>query len=125
MDKKKLRNDIILIISLLLVVTIPLVIIFATRKKDNLFARVYVQNDLVETIDLSIKEERTYRIKGLTGYAVISAKDGGVAIIESDCPHKDCVNMGYVYTTNRPIICAPLGIYVYIVGEMINDVEVG
>ena len=125
MDKKKLRNDIILIISLLLVVTIPLVIIFATRKKDNLFARVYIQNDLVETIDLSIKEERTYRIKGLTGYAVISAKDGGVAIIESDCPHKDCVNMGYVYTTNRPIICAPLGIYVYIVGEMINDVEVG
>ena len=125
MDKKKLRNDIILIISLLLVVTIPLVIIFATRKKDNLFARVYVQNDLVETIDLSIKEERTYRVKGLTGYAVISAKDGGVAIIESDCPHKDCVNMGYVYTTNRPIICAPLGIYVYIVGEMINDVEVG
>ena len=125
MDKKKLRNDIILIISLLLVVTIPLVIIFMTQKKDNLFARVYVQNDLVETIDLSIKEERTYRIKGLTGYAVISAKDGGVAIIESDCPHKDCVNMGYVYTTNRPIICAPLGIYVYIVGEMINDVEVG
>ena len=125
MDKKKIRNDIILIVSLLLVVTIPLVIIFATRKKDNLTAKVYVQNDLVETIDLSIKEERTYRIKGIQGYATVSAKDGGVAIIESDCPHQDCVHTGYVFTTNRPIICAPLGIYIYIVGEMINDVEAG
>lgn len=125
MDKKKLRNDIILIVSLLLVVIIPIVIIFATRKKDNLVAKVYVQNDLVETIDLSNHEERTYRIKGIQGYATISTKDGGVAIIESDCPHQDCVHMGYVYTTNRPIICAPLGIYVYIVGEVINDVEAG
>ena len=54
-----------------------------------------------------------------------AAKNGGVAVIHADCPHQDCVHMGYVYETNHPIICAHNGVYIIIVGEVYNDTEAG
>ena len=106
MDKKTLRNDLILIGSLLLVAVISLIFVLTLKTKKNLQAKVYVQNNVVEVIDLSKKEEKDYYVNGLHGVVHIHTKNGGIAIVESGCPHQDCVNMGYVYETNRPIICA-------------------
>ena len=126
MDRKKLRNDIILIISLIVVTCISLVIILSTRTKKNLVAKVYVQNEMVEVIDLSKKEERDYEIKGLKGIVHIHTRDGAIAVTESNCPHQDCVHMGYVRETNRPIICAYNAVYIVIEGNNNpNDVEIG
>ena len=107
MDKKKiLRNDLILIGSLLLVVAVALTLIFTLRKKQNLIAKIYVQNQVVETIDLSKREDKEYIIHGLYGELQVHTHDGAIAVTKSNCPHQDCVHMGYVSTTNRPIICA-------------------
>lgn len=125
MDKKKLRNDIILIGSLLLVAAIALVVILCTRIKSNLVAKVYVQNNVVEVLDLTKKEEQTYKIKGLNGYVYVHTKYGAVAITKSNCPHQDCVHMGYVRNTNRPIICAYNAVSVIIEGTTVNDVVIG
>ena len=67
MDKKFLRNDLIVIGSLLLVTIITLVCVFAFRVNKNLIAKIHVQNEVVETIDLSKKEEKDYLIKGING----------------------------------------------------------
>lgn len=125
MEKKKIRNDLILIFVILALCIGAIVIVLLNRRKDNLVAKVYVRNDVVEVIDLSIKEERLYEIEGTEGHLTISAKNGGVAVIHSDCPHQDCVHMGYVYETNHPIICAHNGVYIIIVGKAFNDVEAG
>ena len=125
MDKKKLRNDIILIGSLVLVTVISLVVILCTRIKSNLVAKVYVQNNVVEVLDLTKKEEQTYKIKGLNGYVYVHTKYGAVAITKSNCPHQDCVHMGYVRNTNRPIICAYNAVSVIIEGTTVNDVVIG
>lgn len=125
MDKKVLRNDIILIASLLLVAVITLVVVLCTRVKTNLIANVYVQNQIVETIDLSKKEDADYYVNGLKGQVHIHTHDGGIAVIESNCPHQDCVHMGYIKETNRPIICAYNAVYIIIVGQSANDVEIG
>lgn len=125
MDKKVLRNDIILIASLLLVAVITLVVVLCTRVKTNLIANVYVQDQIVETIDLSKKEDADYYVNGLKGQVHIHTHDGGIAVIESNCPHQDCVHMGYVKETNRPIICAYNAVYIIIVGQSANDVEIG
>ena len=124
MKDKKLRNDIILVASLLLIAVVALVIILSTRKKDNLIAKVYVQNEVVETIDLSTKEEKEYVITGLHGNVIVETKDGAIRVKESNCPHQDCVNMGYVYETNRPIICAYNAVYIIIEGKANFDVEI-
>ena len=55
MDKKTLRNDIILIASLLLVAVISLIFVFSSRQKNVTTAKVYVQNELRLTVDLSKK----------------------------------------------------------------------
>lgn len=124
MDKKVLRNDLILIGSLLVLAIISLVLVLTLKTKKNLQAKVYVQNEVVEVIDLSKKEEKDYYVQGLKGKVHIHTKNGGIAIVESNCPHKDCVNMGYVYETNRPIICAYNAVYIVIEGKANFDVEI-
>lgn len=124
MNKKVLRNDLILIGSLLVLAVISLVLVLTLKTKKNLQAKVYVQNEVVEVIDLSKKEEKDYYVQGLKGQVHIHTKNGGIAIVESNCPHQDCVNMGYVYETNRPIICAYNTVYIIIEGKANFDVEI-
>ena len=125
MDKKQLRNDIILIGSLLLVAVICLVLLLTNRSKENLMARVYVQNEVVETIDLSKKEDADYYIDGLKGKVHVKRKNHQVGIVESSCPHKDCINMGFTSDPNRPIICAYNAVSVIVSGTTVDDVVIG
>ena len=126
MEKKKLRNDIILIASLFLVAIICLVVILVNSNKKNLVAKVYYQNQVVEAIDLSKKEEADYYVEGKHGKVHIHTHNGAIAVTESSCPHQDCVHMGYVSQTNRPIVCAYNAVYIIIEGgTATNDTELG
>ena len=125
MDKKKLRNDIILIISLLVIAVVSLVVVNVNANRTNLIASISVQNNVVEKVDLSRNEEKDFYIKGLKGEVHVHTKDGTIAIIESNCPHQDCVKMGYVKESNHPIICAYNAVYIVIDGQSNYDVEIG
>ena len=132
MDKKTLRNDLILILSLVLVAVIALIVINVTASKKNLVAKVYHQNEVVLTIDLENGGDQEYGIvvwgKDLhdPGDLVrITVKDKAIAITESKCPHQDCVHMGYVRDTNHPIVCAYYGLYIVIEGDSSYDTELG
>ena len=125
MDKKKIiRNDLIVILSLALVAIVSLVLVLAFRTKKDLIAKIYVQNTVVETIDLSKKEDKDYFVHGLQGDLHVHTHDGKIAVVESNCPHQDCVKMGYVGESNRPIICAYNAVYITINGKTANDVEI-
>ena len=125
MKNKTFRNDLIVIGSLLLVAVLSLVFVLVFRKKGNLIAKIHVQNEVVETIDLSKKEEKDYLIKGINGYVHVHTHDGAIAIVKSNCPHQDCVKTGYVHETNHPIICAYNAVYITIDGGTpANDVEI-
>ena len=125
MDKKKLRNDIILVASLLVVAAISLVVVLTRPKQKNLFANVYVQNTVVETIDLSVNEDAHYYINGLKGVVHVLRHNHQVGVIESTCPHKDCINMGFTSDPNRPIICAYNAVSIVISGSTVDDVVIG
>lgn len=124
-DKKKLRNDLILVAALLLASVTALITINVVSKNkntSNLIATVSVQNTVVEVIDLSKREDKHYYVEGLHGQVHIHTKDGAIAILESNCPHQDCVHMGYVSDTSHPIICAYNAVYITI-GVSPNDVD--
>ncbi|MBE6133845.1 MAG: hypothetical protein E7178_04170 [Erysipelotrichaceae bacterium] len=125
MDKKKLRNDIILVLSLLVIAVVSLVVVNVNANRTNLIASISVQNNVVEKVDLSRNEEKDFYIKGLKGEVHVHTKDGAIAIIESNCPHQDCVKMGYVKESNHPIICAYNAVYIVIDGQSNYDVEIG
>ena len=115
-DKKTLRNDLILILSLFVIAAVSLVMLISTRRKENLVAKIIVNNNVVEVIDLSKKEEKDYYIDGLKGTLHVHTHDGAIAVVESNCPHQDCVHMGYVRESGRPIICAYNAVYIVIEG---------
>jgi len=124
MDKKKLRNDFLLIVPLLLVAIIALIVILTHKTNKPLVAKVFVQSEVVQTIDLSDKTERDYTIKGVNGELIVHVHDGMIRVKESNCPHQDCVNQGDVKDTNHPIICAYNQVYIVIEGESSYDVEI-
>lgn len=124
MDKKKLRNDLLLIVSLLVAAIIALVVILTRKTNQPLVARAYVSDAIVETIDLSDKTERDYTIKGKNGELVIHVHDGKIKVSKSNCPHQDCVNQGEVSDINHPIICAYNEVYIVINGDANYDVEI-
>lgn len=122
MDKKTLRNDIVLVASLLLVAIISLILVFSSRQKNMYTAKVYVQNELRLTVDL--RNNNIYEIEGTKGQLKAEVRDGAIAVIESNCPHQDCVKMGFVSTSNKPIICAYNATYIVIEGSATYDVEI-
>ena len=128
MDKKTLRNDIILIGSLLLVAVISLILVLSIRStKDNRYANVYVQNEPSFAIDLSKKEEKDYPVYAFNSEKVLltihTNDKGEVAVTRSTCPHQDCVNMGYVSVTNKPIICAYNQVYIVIENKPCGEIR--
>ena len=122
--KKTLRNDLILIGVLLVLILGGLIAVLLTRKKNNLVAKIYVQNQLVQEIDLKNEPDHDFIIQGAKGKLTISIKDHSIGVKESECPHQDCVHMGYVSETNRPIICAYNQVYIIIEGDSNYDVRI-
>ena len=123
--KKALRNDLILIGVLLALIIGGLLAVLLTRKKNNLVAKIYVQSQLVETINLSSEPDREFVIQGTKSKLTISIKDHSIGVKEADCPHQDCVHMGYISETNRPIICAYNQVYIIIEGDTTYDARIG
>lgn len=122
---KTLRNDLILIGSIILLIIGGLLAVLLTRKKDNLFAKIYVKNELIQEVNLLTEKDHEFEIDGAKGKLTVSIKDHAIGVIEADCPHQDCVHVGYVKETNRPIICAYNQVYIIIEGDSSYDVRIG
>ena len=123
--KKTLRNDLILIGILLALIIGGLLAVLLTRKKNNLVAKIYVQSQLIQEVDLNTEPDHDFVIQGAKGKLTISIKNHSIGVKEADCPHQDCVHMGYVNETNRPIICAYNQVYIIIVGNSTYDARIG
>ena len=123
--RKTLRNDLILIGVLLALILGGLLAVLFTRKKDNLVAKIYVQSQLIQEIDLNTEPDHDFVIEGAKGKLTISIKNHSIGVKEAECPHKDCVHMGYVAETNRPIICAYNQVYIVIEGTSDYDARIG
>ena len=122
--KKTLRNDLILIGSLLVVVIASFLAIFLTRKKNNLVAKIYVKNELVQVVDLAKTDDTKFEVEGAKGKLTIIIKDHAIGVEESNCPHQDCVHMGLVKESNRPIICVYNQVYIVIEGDSSYDARI-
>ena len=121
--KKTLRNDLILIFSVLALTLGGLLAVLLTRKKENLLAKVFVRSELVRTIDLSSKDQEFF-VKGTKGTVKVLLKNHSIGVVESNCPHQDCVHTGFVKETNRPIICAYNEVYIVIEGDSTYDARI-
>ncbi len=84
-------------------------------------AAVYVDGSLYMIIDLSDKIYKEYTVETKYGKNIICVSDGGISIINSDCPDKICVKTGTVFKSGKPIICLPHRLEIIVTDSEIID----
>ena len=73
---------------------------------------IYVGGELYDTISLKNPPEEVYTVSTENGALSLTFRDGGVAVLHSDCPDGVCVRTGLVTRKGESIVCVPLGVTV-------------
>ncbi len=116
------KRDIIVIIVLCLVIGIGY-LIYNNIQTDTNTIEVYYQNELIDTVDISI--DATYSYTGTYGTFTLEVKDRQYHATDVECPNHDCEKMGWIKEgSTKSIICLPNEIYV-IQSNAEEQIEVG
>ncbi|MBR0277641.1 MAG: NusG domain II-containing protein [Clostridia bacterium] len=101
--------------------------IHKNNSEEEIIAQIKLGNTVVKTINLSeLTEPYEFKIKTDDGgYNLIRAEYGKIAVIDSDCPDKICVNQGYICSGDLPIVCLPHRMSVIIKGKEQFDAAAG
>ncbi len=108
----KVRNDVLLIVGLLVIMGIGILCTFLFSSKKDIMAYVYYDDTLVLKIDLD--KEDTYTVIGEVGELEIKVKDKALWVSHSTCPDRICVHQGKISKKNQTITCLPNKIYICI-----------
>lgn len=107
----KKKNDVILILALLIAAATGLVLSKISKAPGKLceitadgerFALLSLENDCLTDVD---------------GRCVIEISGGKVRFLSSGCPEQLCVNHRPISETGEAVICAPEGVCVRILGD--------
>lgn len=66
--------------------------------------------------EFSLLDNQTLTVDGLLGESVIQVEDGRVRFIDSPCPARYCVHMGWIERTGEVAACLPNGVVVEVRG---------
>lgn len=110
----KLRNDIILIVGILLISIVFILIYFSLSNKDNLVVYIYHDKQLVTEISLS--ENKEIEI----GDLIVVIEDNYVYVKESSCDDKICVNQGKINMSGQTITCLPNRVVIKLEGKGVD-----
>lgn len=120
-NKVRLKRDIILVLSMVIIAAAAFLIINYAVKKDGRYAVIKVDGQEIKTLDLN-REETTIEVNGYQGGVNrIVIKDGKVSMTEADCPDELCVKTGKISRTGETIVCLPHRVVVEIKGSQKDD----
>ncbi|MBO4563170.1 MAG: NusG domain II-containing protein [Clostridia bacterium] len=115
MDKKRIVNDIILVVALLALALAAWGVIRITHKSGD-YAVVEIAGE--ETARYPLNEDIRIDIEAEGGHVNTFVISDGKAYVESaDCPDKLCVKQHAVSRVGETIICLPHKLVIRIVGE--------
>ena len=114
------RMDLVLALAVL---AAALVLFLLLRPADSPGGWAVVTVDGVETGRYSLREDRTVRIGGETGYNILEIRDGAAAVTQADCGDHTCVRTGAISRSGQSIICLPHKVVVRIEGAAEADVD--
>jgi len=67
--------------------------------------RVVVRDSVV--FEGTLAEDTVFSVVGAVGAVRIEVEQGRVGVIESSCPKKICVAMGFTDDPRKPVLCVP------------------
>ncbi|MCD7892508.1 MAG: NusG domain II-containing protein [Erysipelotrichaceae bacterium] len=116
------KRDMMIIIILCLIIGIGY-LIYINMQTDTNTIEVYYQNELIDTLDISVDASYTYT--GTYGTFTLEVEDRQYHATNVDCPNHDCEKMGWIKEgSTKSIICLPNEIYV-IQSNAEEQIEVG
>lgn len=120
--KRKLRNDLLLILVLLLTGVIAITI-FTLTKKEGGFVRITVDGELYGTYPLDTDADiRIEHPDG--GYNLLVIRDGAAHMESATCPDLLCVEQqGWIRHTGETIVCLPNRTVAEVIGGREGEVD--
>ena len=116
--KSRLRTDLIVITSLLLLALILYLVLNAGRREGGV---AVVRVDGVVTEKYSLSRNGTFPLNG--GSNILVIEDGQAWVSEADCPDLICVRQGRIHYTGQVITCLPNRLTVTIEGGEDDGVD--
>lgn len=120
-NKVRLKRDIILVLSMVIIAAAAFLIINFAVKKDGSYAVIKVDGNVIKTLDLN-SWETTIEVNGYQGGVnKVVINDGKVSMTEADCPDELCVKTGKISRVGETIVCLPHRVVVEIKGSQDDD----
>ena len=115
MEKKKIKRDIMLIATLIIVCAAAFLIINFVVKKDGITAAVKVDGNIVYMLPLD--KNASVTVEGYQGGSnTVVIENGTVYMKDADCPDKLCEKTGKISKNGETRVCLPHRVVVEIQG---------
>lgn len=101
------KNDLKLIFVVLFITLSIFGLLYLFKNKNSKNALVYYEDELVMTIDLSLKEEQEYKVMGYNGEMIIKTKENKIKVEEENSPLHLCSRQGWIENSYEVIVCLP------------------
>ena len=114
--QKPMRNDIILILVLLISAILFLVCYYLFFHKDGAFIQITTNGKVYKTLPLN--EDATIIINGYNnGTNTLQIKNGYASIIDADCPDKLCQKQKKIKYNGETLVCLPHRVVVSVISQ--------
>lgn len=118
---RKIRNDIILAVAIVLIATVGLLLFVLTKEEGSTVA-VKIDGVVTDTYPLSENIEVLIKTgENNENINVLTIEDGKASISEADCPDKICVETRAVSFVGETIVCLPHKLVIEITNEKTDD----
>lgn len=77
------------------------------RKPQSTSIKIVQDGNTLYLLDIAQSEDQIINIEYKGKRNVIEIKEHKIHILEADCPDQTCVHMGYLESSNLPIVCLP------------------
>lgn len=121
-DKYTTKKRDIVLAAVLLILGVTGVLIVKYGLKFGNTADVYIDDKLVQTIDLSVDDEYTFQTD--KGSNTVEVRNGAVSMKSADCPDKVCVRMGTKNRNGETITCLPHKLVIEVHGGQEQEVDI-
>ena len=121
MERKLItKNDIVLIA--LAGIVVVLFFVFKSFSQTDLVAEVYYDGKVIDTVNLSEKEEKKI-CTGENSSVVIVSRDGKIYFESSPCPDKVCVKSGELNKNGDFASCLPEKVVIKVSGAKTSEID--
>lgn len=121
-DKYTTKKRDIVLAAVLLILGITGVLIVKYGLKSGNTADIYIDDKMVQTIDMSVDDEYTFQTD--KGSNTVEVRNGAVSMKSADCPDKVCVRMGTKNRNGETITCLPHKLVIEVHGGQEQEVDI-